>query len=486
MMDKPNVLFLLSDDQSYFAQHRECPEILTPNLDALADSGVYFSRCFCASPVCSPARASILTGTMPSNHGIHDWLIDGSVDPKTLPSFSSSRPPIRDHETQAIDFLEGITTYTDILAQAGYDIALSGKWHLGDTMKPRKGYTYWNTILRGGCRYTSYDLYRDGHVTAHSEYLTDRIADNAIDYLRHYRTDRPFYLGVHFTAPHTPWDKEEHPREIWDLYEGVSFDSIPSAPIHRDQMWNNFIGDTPEKRREKIRGYFTAVTAMDRAIGRILDALRRLGLEKDTIVVFTSDNGMNVGQHGVWGKGNGTYPQNFYEESIRVPLILRVPGKSSRTVRDMVSHVDLFPTILSLCGIQAQSDRPCGASFAAALDGQPFQREFVAVCSEYGAVRMLRNSRYKLVKNYIDGNDLLYDLERDPQETVSQIANPAYHRVLETMEREMADAFARYASPQHDGRYQFPKGMGQTRTCTPETGLVSYKQDYQMFYHYHK
>ena len=126
MMDKPNVLFLLSDDQSYFAQHRECPEILTPNLDALADSGVYFSRCFCASPVCSPARASILTGTMPSNHGIHDWLIDGSVDPKTLPSFSSSRPPIRDNETQAIDLLEGLTTYTDILAQAGYDIALSG------------------------------------------------------------------------------------------------------------------------------------------------------------------------------------------------------------------------------------------------------------------------------------------------------------------------------------------------------------------------
>lgn len=481
-MGKPNVLFLLSDDQSYFAQHRECPEILTPNLDALAEQGSYFSRCFCASPVCSPARASILTGTMPSNHGIHDWLIDGSLDPKKLPPFSRSRPPIRDNETRAIDFLEGITTYTDILAREGYDIALSGKWHLGDTMKPRKGYTYWNSILRGGCRYTAYDLYRDGQVTAHTDYLTDRIADNAIDFLRNYRSDKPFYLGVHFTAPHTPWDREEHPQEIWDLYEGVNFDTIPWAPVHKNQMVNSFIGDTPEKRRERIRGYFTAVTAMDRAIGRILDTLRQLGLEEDTIVLFTSDNGMNVGQHGVWGKGNGTYPQNFYEESIRVPLILRVPGKHQRTITDMVSHVDLFPTILELCGIQAQSDRPCGASFAAVLDGQPFQREFVAVCSEYGAVRMLRNQRYKLVKNYINGDDLFYDLQADPGETVNRIADPAYLQIREEMALQMDAAFARYADPQKDGRFQFPKGMGQTQKCTPETGTQAYKQAFAMYY----
>lgn len=120
----------------------------------------------------------------------------------------------RSNESVAVDCLEGITAYMDLLASHGYDIALSGKWHLGDTMKKRKGYTYWNTILRGGCRYRAYDMYHDGAVTDHADYLTDRIANNAIDYLRRGRTGRPFYLGVHFTAPHThtPWDRSEHPR----------------------------------------------------------------------------------------------------------------------------------------------------------------------------------------------------------------------------------------------------------------------------------
>ena len=284
-----NVIFILSDDQSYFAQHRECPEIITPNLDALAGSGCYFENCFCASPVCSPARASILTGTMPSYHGVHDWIVSGSVNLGDLPAFSRGREPIRNNESVAIDYLEGVAAYTDILADHGYDIALSGKWHLGDTMKQRKGYTYWNTILRGGCRYRAYDMYHDGEITAHTDYLTDRIADNAIDYLRRGRTDRPFYLGVHFTAPHTPWDRPEHPPEVWDMYEGVDFKNVPYAPVHRDQMANSFIGDTPERRQELIRGYFTAVTAMDAAIGRILQAVKELDLEDDTVIVFTSD-----------------------------------------------------------------------------------------------------------------------------------------------------------------------------------------------------
>lgn len=479
---KSNVIFILSDDQSYFAQHRVCPDVFTPNLDALADRGSFFENCFCASPVCSPARASILTGVMPSRHGVHDWIISGSVDVRDLPAFSRDRAPIRNNEDRAIDYLAGITTYTDILADNGYDIALSGKWHLGDTMRPRKGHTYWNTILRGGCRYTSYDLYHQGRVTTHEDYLTDRIADNAIDFLRNHRTEKPFYLGIHFTAPHTPWEREEHPEEIWNLYAGSDFGSIPWEPVHRDQMVNSFIGDTSERRRENIRGYFTAVTAMDRAIGRVLDTVQSLGLEEDTILIFTSDNGMNVGQHGVWGKGNGTYPQNFYEESIKVPLILRVPGKSPGTVTDLVSHTDLFPTILDLCGLEGAADSPCGSSFACTLEGKPFRREAVCVFSEYGAVRMIRSRRYKLVKNYLGGPDLFYDLELDPSETQSLLEDPRYLPEITTLEAVLDEGFARYADPDHDGRYQYPKGMGQTRPCTQTDGHGPYKQDLRMYY----
>lgn len=471
---KYNIVFILSDDQSYFAQHKVCPEIITPALDALGDSGSYFENCFCASPVCSPSRASLLTGTMPSYHGVHDWIVSGSVDLSTLPEFSRNRPPIRDNENTAIDYLEGITAYTDILADNGYDIALSGKWHLGDTMKERKGYTYWNTILRGGCRYTAYDMYYQGEVTAHTNYLTDRIADNAIDYLRHHRTKKPFYLGIHFTAPHTPWDREEHPEEIWNLYKDTDFHSLSWSPVHKNQMQNPFIGDTPEKRRELIRGYFTAVTAMDRAIGRILDTVRELDLEKDTVVIFTSDNGMNVGQHGVWGKGNGTYPQNFYEESIRVPLMIRVPGKSHRRVTDMVSHVDIFPTILALCGIEGAPDQTCGSSFSGVLDGKKFERNYVSVCSEYGAVRMLRSSRYKFVKNDIDGENLFFDLELDPEENVNRVDDPSYAQTVLKMKRLLDECYSRYADPLRDGRFQFPKGMGQRARCNPKDGHGAY------------
>lgn len=482
MTMKPNVIFILSDDQSYFAQHKECADILTPTLDMLADRGTYFQNCFCASPVCSPARASILTGTMPSYHGIHDWIISGSVDPRALPPFSRNREPIRQNEREAIDYLEGITAYTDLLADHGYDIALSGKWHLGDTLKERKGYKYWNTILRGGCRYTSYDMYYEGTVTSHTDYLTDRIADNAIDYLKHYRTDNPFYLGIHFTAPHTPWDREEHPKEIWDLYEGAAFESISCKPVHQNQMVNSFIGDTPQKRTELIRGYFTAVTAMDAAIGRILQTVTELGLDQDTLIVFTSDNGMNVGQHGIWGKGNGTYPQNFYEESIRVPLILCVPGKSPGIVEDMVSHVDIFPTILSLCGIEAASDSPCGSSFAGVLDGKPFDRPYVSVYSEYGAVRMLRNRRYKYVRNYINGDDLFFDLETDPGEENNRINDPVCREQICKMQAVLDAGFQQYADAEADGRFQFPMGMGQLCLCSREDGRIAYQQNCQMYY----
>ena len=318
-------------------------------------------------------------------------------------------------------------------------------------------------------------MYDQGEVTAHTDYLTDRIADNAIDYLRHHRTEKPFYLGIHFTAPHTPWDREEHPAEIWDLYENTDFQSIPWAPVHKDQMQNPFIGDTAEKRRELIRGYFTAVTAMDRAIGRVLDAVGELGLEENTLVIFTGDNGMNVGQHGIWGKGNGTYPQNFYEESIRVPLIFRVPGKEPRTVSDMVSHVDIFPTILALCGVDAASDRPCGSSFAGVLDGEPFQREYVSVYSEYGAVRMIRDCRYKYVKNFVSGEDLFFDLETDPGEARNRIDDPACAGIIRRMDQVLESGFRQYADPDRDGRYQFPKGMGQTGICDRKDGQAAYR-----------
>lgn len=479
---KKNVLFVLTDDQSYFAIHRKCPDVITPNLDKLCEDGVVYDNCFCASPVCSPARASILTGTMPSYHGVHDWIISGNVNIDSLPPFSAQRPPIKSNETVAIDYLDGITTYTDVLAENGYDIALSGKYHLGDTFKKRKGYTYWNVLLRGGCSYKSYDTYYMGKVTANTRYVTDVIADNAIDFLENKRTEKPFYLGVHFTAPHTPWAKEEHPEDVWDMYEGNDFESVRYAPVHKDQVNTPFIGDSKERRKTLIRGYFTAITAMDRALGRIIEKLKELNLYDDTVIIFTGDNGMNVGQHGVWGKGNGTYPQNFYEESVKVPLIISGGGIKKRTVKDMVSHVDIFPTILELCGVKGNADNQTGNSFAKTLNGERFEREYVSVFSEYGAVRMIRSSRYKLIKNYLGYTDAFYDLEKDPYEEINFIGDTKYSEIIKNMSDKLSNGFDGYSSVENDGRYQYPLGAGQTSKANRFDGKAAYKQDIEMYY----
>ena len=143
-MKQPNILFLLADDMGHWAMRNAGnTDIHTPNLDRLAQGGVKFDNFFCASPVCSPARASILTGTMPSCHGILDWLDGGSMDRASLSRESLEYMP---HETIPIQYTDHLTAYTDILASGGYRCALSGKWHMGDSMTPQHGFSHWYTM----------------------------------------------------------------------------------------------------------------------------------------------------------------------------------------------------------------------------------------------------------------------------------------------------------------------------------------------------
>lgn len=487
---KPNIVFILSDDHSYFGINKECSSIISPALNNLADEGAYFKNCFCASPVCSPARASILTGMLPSAHGVHDWIVSGNVNYDDLPETVKSRSALKNNERTAIDFIGQFETYTDILAQNGYDMALSGKWHLGDTAKKRKGFSYWNVILRGGCSYKDYDLYNNGDFERHTQYITDKITDNAIEYLQNRRKDSPFYLGVHYTAPHTPWNKNEHKNEIWRLYEKDDFPQLKfDIPIHRDSILHDFIGDTEEKRLEYIRGYFSAITAMDKNIARLLAELKRQNLLENTLIVFTGDNGMNLGHHGIWGKGNGTYPQNFYEESVKVPLILYHKGTIlPATYSSLVSHLDIFHTILDYAHIDTENGKNLrqtklpGKSLIPLFEGKPVIRDSVPIASEYGAVRMLRMERYKLIKNYIDNRDGFYDLKIDPQEKINRIDEQSCKPVIQQMTDKINSIFEKYSIDNHNGKYQFPKGMGQTARVRKTDGTGSFKQTIHMYW----
>ena len=196
----PNVLFILTDDQGCWALGAAGnAEIYTPNLDRLAQTGTRFENFFCASPVCSPARASILTGRIPSQHGIHDWLRRGNL--------ASDQAPKGLEDDAAIEYLRGMRGYTEILAQNGYTCALAGKWHMGDSLNPQKGFSFWRIMPYGGSGYYGAPFIVDGELTREPGYLTDAITHHALAFLeQHAGQAEPFYLGVHFTAPHSPWN----------------------------------------------------------------------------------------------------------------------------------------------------------------------------------------------------------------------------------------------------------------------------------------
>lgn len=453
-----NILFILTDDQAYWALG--CggnPEIRTPHLDRIASDGVRFETFFCASPVCSAARASILTGRIPSQHGVHDWIMGGNSEDDY--ARSGVRTPI--------EYLEGITGYTDLLAASGYTCGMIGKWHLGYSARPQKRFRHWYVFknVRG---YRANTMIRGVTEEHETNYITDRLTEEALSFLDEYAgDDAPFYLSVHYNAPHAPWI-DQHPQELVDSYDGTRFVSCPQEPTH---PWTKGKGERPAlDARENLKGYFAAVTAMDAGVGRLLDRLDELGLRESTLVCFLSDNGMNLGHHGIWGKGNGTFPQNMYETSVRVPAIFRLPGVVQEgTVTDaLASQYDVRPTLLDFAGVDdPEAAELPGTSFLPILTGDSSRpgdggtRDHVYVYDEYGPVRMVRSRRYKYVHRYPYGPNELYDLSEDPGERTNLVEEEAHRsRVLE-MRTRLTEWFDRYADPYIDGTRHPVTGGGQ-------------------------
>lgn len=449
---RPNILLVLSDDQGHWALG--CAgndDIRTPRLDALAAEGTRLENFFCTSPVCSPARASLFTGQIPSRHGVHDWLSAGHAGP------------------EGTDFLSGQRLFTDELADAGYRLGLSGKWHLGANDRPRSGFTHWYAHESGGSPYHGAPMYRNGTRQPAAGYLTDVLADDAADFLlAQAGHDAPFYLSLHFTAPHKPW-KGEHPADVEQMYADCAFGSCPQEEPH---PWQPLVDGVPVGGERDVRaalvGYFASVTAMDTAIGRVLDVLADQDLSSSTLVVFSSDNGFNCGHHGIWGKGNGTFPQNMYDTSVKVPAILALPGRigAGRVRRELLSAYDFAATLLECAGLDpAPFETGPGRSFAdllladrerAAAPPRP-----VVVYDEYGPVRMIRTEQWKYVHRYPHGPHELYDLDADPGERVN-LAASGTHRARTGDLRQRLDAwFREHGDRARDGSRLPVTGAGQ-------------------------
>ena len=487
---RPNVVFILSDDQGCWALG--CagnPEIRRPHLDALAGCGLRCSSFFCTSPVCWPARASLLTGRIPSAHGVHDWIRGDNC-----PGDGGGQP--------GIEYLAGQIGYAGILAAHGYVRGLSGKWHPGSSDVPQKGFSHWFALPRGGAPYYGAQMIRDGGLVQVPGYLTHAITDDALAFIdRQAAGDAPFYLSVHYTAPHSPWP-DQHPTEIVASYDDCPFESCPQEPQHPGATYQEIQFGKPVARRRRasvpvrefLKGYFAAVTAMDAGVGRVVERIATHGLAGSTLIVFMSDNGFNCGQHGIWGKGNATFPANLYDTSIKVPAIFSQPGRLPQgAVRDeLVSGYDLMPTVLDYLGLPLPPGDLPGRSFVPLLKGQgqaPHDR--MVVYDECGPARMIRPREWKYAHRYPYGPHELYDLANDPKERINLLADERLFRLSESRKRQLAQELkgqldewlARYANPLLDGRYEAVTRRGQLNLAGPAgRGAQAFHERERTFY----
>ena len=473
--EQPNLLFILSDDQGAWAMG--CAgneEIRSPNLDRLAREGIRFDNFFCASPVCSPARASILTGRIPSQHGVHDFV--------SMPHDREGQPN-PDIPANSIHFLSGTPSYADLLAEIGYDTCLSGKWHLGDCLQPRCGFQEWYPMPYGQSSYRDVPMVESGEVRLYADtYATDLFTDNALEFLENQVDgDRPFCLTLAYTAPHRPWGREHHPEETWDdYYNNCLFESTPGLDEPVPPGFQRYTFERPsagasttidpERRKQHLTGYFASIEEMDRNVGRLLDWLESRDLRSNTLVVFMGDNGMNMGHHGIYGKGNATWPQNLFDTSVKVPCLISRPGHvpENQVNTDLLSQYDWLPTFLDYAGAADRvPDGLPGRSFAPLLAGQAGgERKSVFVFDEYGPVRMIRSQEWKLIWRYPAGAHELYDVAKDPNERVNLFIRPGYADCIRTLRRELDDWFSRYVDPELDGSRLPVTGYGQRDHAT--------------------
>jgi uncharacterized sulfatase len=447
---RPNILFLYADDMGAWALGGlGNPQAHTPHLDRIAREGVALTSAFVTTPVCSPARASLLASRYGSELGITDYL-----------------QPERDAE-RGLD--PAVVTWPERLQAAGYDTALFGKWHVGgaDRYHPtRTGYG-----LFAGWRYgagTSLNpvMEVDGREQPMTGYTPDLLADRAIEFLRRPR-EAPFLLSVHFWAPHANTENRTPDGDrTWlplsdDDWSGFR-DLDPALP---EPDYPKL--DTPRAKR-MLREYLASVASLDRNAGRILRALDELGIAEDTVVVFTSDHGYNLGHHGIWHKGNGRWllvdergPRpNLWDRSLRVPALVRWPAAlpAGARVDSVVTSLDWYPTLLELAGLEPPAGESLrGRSLLPLLRGEhpAWDEDFYAEydlnhAGVHADLRGWRTREWKLVLDRANpGRDELYHLSRDPDEQHNLIADPGEEArsARERLERLIRERMAAIGSP---------------------------------------
>ncbi len=449
---KPNIIFIMSDDHAAHAMSCYGSKINeTPNLDRIADEGIRFDNAFCTNSICAPSRAAILTGRYNHMNGV-----------KTLGDKFDSRQQ----------------TVQKILQDDGYQTALIGKWHLGHGgIHNPTGFDYWN-VLPGQGVYHDPQLYEMGEKKVYEGYVTDILTDLSLDWMKGRHKDKPFMLMCHHKAPHRPWDpdkKHAHMYEDVHIPEPETFNDDYSnrseaakeakMRIDRDLTERDFKVTPPEhlsdqelkswKYQRYIKDYLRVIASIDDNVGRILDYLDEEGLTENTMVIYTSDQGFFLGDHGWFDK------RFMYEESLRMPFIVRYPRaiQPGTVTKDFALNVDFAETFLDYAGIEVPEEMQ-GTSLRPVMEGNTpddwqtsmYYRYWEHLSSEHkvGAHYGVRTTRYKLIYYYgeaLGASDAvdesrtpeweLFDLEKDPYEMNNVYSDPSYSETVVTLKTEL-------------------------------------------------
>lgn len=456
---RPNILFIMSDDHAYQAIGAYGSKVnKTPHIDRLAKEGMRFDRAFVTNSICGPCRAVILTGKYSHLNGFtrNSGAFDGSQQ-----------------------------TVAKLLQKEGYQTAIIGKWHL---VSDPTGFDHWEVLIDQGPYYNP-PMKSAAGITKREGYTTEIITDLTLKYLKEQRDpEKPFFLMYHHKAPHRNWQpgpkyldhykdvKIPEPETLFDDYSGRGFAAKDQqmtvadhlsphdlklapqgglTPAQQEVFEKAYAAENKAFREAQLTGkdlvrwkfqryakdYLRCVDAVDDNVGRVLDYLDESGLAKNTLVVYTSDQGWYLGEHGWYDK------RWMYEESFRTPLLVRWPDhiKPDSVNTDMVMNLDFAQTFLAVAGAKSPADMQ-GASLVPVLEGKTpadwrkhvyyHYYEFPQphhVHPHYG----VRSDRYKLIYFYDLDEWELYDLEKDPQELHSLYADPDYAEVVKDMKANL-------------------------------------------------
>lgn len=465
---RPNILLIMSDDLNTRIGPYMNLDMHTPNLNSIAEEGVKFTRAYCQFPLCGPSRASIMSGLYPELNGVVN-------NDDRIGSYRAETPSLAHHPSMAGFFRE--QGYFTARVSKIYHMGVPGGIEQGsaggddpdswdytynvmapetlsegelELLSPKNlhyGGNFSKMVLDNDLDYTQADHMAATQAIAILESRAATVAHGATNKVK-LKPDEPFFLAVGFVRPHVPLIAPQrcfdpYPTENMQLPTIDGLDKVPSEALRRQN--DNVFGMDEQQQKKTIGAYMASVQFMDEQVGRLLEALDRLKLRDNTIIIFVSDHGYNLGEHNCWSK------VSLWEGSVRVPLIISVPGtdfansRGSET-KSVIELIDLYPTLTELCGYQHSAPELLqGTSLVNNLkNANPDESSRVAYTISYGGkAASIRTNHYRYTRwgDKANGNnEELYDHTTDPEELVNLANNKAHQKVLNEMRKRLDEA----------------------------------------------